>query len=640
MRLALGQRGCAFFDFVCYDVGRVRDKALAAIGDSTLPFPDLQSFIQALESRGQLKRIRAQVDPVLEISEIADRVSKSPAPEGIAGAPATDPVHGGLGGYGLLFEKVRGSAMPVAINLYGSYARMRLALGCESFEALAARVQKLIRPEPPTTLMAKMKMLPELAKIAGYAPKHVKRGMCQEVVHTDDADLLSLPIIKCWPHDGGDDEDVIETPKHQTLDIAMQRQGQAAKTPKQGDADAGRDSRGEGLREAILAPAGAPRVGTTIPSSPLLESSGTRANSESPSRESSGTEAKNHQIAKSPNHQIPIGRYITFAGIYTTAPDGSEPNVGMYRIQVTGPKTGVFHCHVHHDGARHQRMWAAAGKDMPVAIVLGGESVLPYAATCPLPPNVSELLFAGFLNDGGIPLVPAKTVPLEVPANAEIVIEGYVSATETAREGPFGDHTGFYSLADEYPTLRVTAITHRRNPVYPTTIVGLPPMEDYYMGKATERVFLPLLQMLIPDIIDYSLPRWGAFHNFCFVKIRKEYPYQARKVASSIWGAGQMMFSKFIVIVDEDVDVHDEQAVMFRVGANVDPRRDTFIVDGPLDVLDHSAPYPAAGSKIGIDATRKIAGEGVVRDWPKLLTMSEEIKRLVDGRWKEYGLHG
>ncbi|MBI5763350.1 MAG: UbiD family decarboxylase [Planctomycetes bacterium] len=530
-----------------------------------MSFADLRSFVQALEREGQLKRVGVEVDPILEVSAIADRVSKSPAPEGLAGAPSTDPIHGGTGGHALLFERVRGSRIPLAINLFGSYRRMRMALGGDDFETLAAKVQKLIKPEPPTSFLEKMKMLPELAKIAGYAPKHVKRGMCQEVVHTDGADLTMLPVIKCWPHDGGTDDNVIV--------------GRA--------------------RRAIN---GSPFVDGLNP------------------------------------HVQADGRYITLAGIYTTAPDGSEPNIGMYRIQVTGPKSALFHCHMHHDGARHHRMWAAEGKDMPVAIVLGGESVLPYAATCPLPPNVSELLFAGFLNDGGISLVPCKTIPVEVPANAEIVIEGFVSATETAREGPFGDHTGFYSLADNFPTMRITAITHRENPIYPTTIVGPPPMEDYYMGKATERVFLPLLQMLIPDIVDYNLPRWGAFHNFCFVKIRKEYPLQARKVASSIWGAGQMMFSKFIVIVDEDVNVHDEQAVMFAVGANVDPRRDTFLVEGPMDILDHSSPYLAAGSKMGIDATRKIAGEGIVRDWPVSLEMSDEVKRMVDGRWGEYGL--
>ncbi len=521
---------------------------------------DLRSFIEALDAAGQLKRVVAPVDPELEITEIADRMSKAPCPEGAAGSPATDPVHGGRGGHALLFENVRGSDIPVAINLYGSYARMRLALGCDDFETLAEKVRKLVKPTPPSGMLDKMKMLPELAKIAASAPKRVRRGPCQEIVHTDDADLFALPIIKCWPFDGGADKDVI--------------------------------------------------VGLA--------------------RSSNGTD--------SGATATPVGRYITLAGIHTTAPDGSEHNVGMYRIQVTGPKSALFHCHVHHDGARHHRMWATEGKDMPVAIVLGGESVLPYAATCPLPPGVSELLFAGFLDGGGIAMVPAKTVPLDVPANAEIVIEGFVSATETAREGPFGDHTGFYSLASPCPTLRVTAITHRQDPIYPTTIVGAPPMEDYFLGKATERIFLPLLQTLIPEVLDYHLPRWGAFHNFCFVKIAKAYPYQARKVASSIWGAGQMMLTKFIVIVDEDVNVHDEQAVMFQVGANVDPRRDTFLVDGPLDILDHAAPHIGVGSKLGIDATRKIAGEGAVRDYPEVLQMDEAVRRRVDDRWSEFGL--
>ena len=541
-----------------------------------MPFSDQQAFLEALESRGQLKRVKLQVDSDLEVSEIANRVSKSPCPEGSAGAPATDPVHGGLGGYGLLFESVRGSDFPLAINLYGSYARMRLALGCESFEELAERVQKLIKPQPPTSLVEKMKMLPELVKIAGYAPKQVKRGICQEVVHTDDADLSSLPVIKCWPHDGGADRDVI-----------------AGAMKDQSDGHAASDS-----------PAAS---GTAAQTGPATEG---------------GSQ----------------GRYITLASILTTAPDGSEPNLGMYRIQISGPKSAIFHCHVHHDGARHLRRHIAEGRDMPVALILGGESVLTYAATCPLPPGVSELLFAGFLNDGGIPVVRAQTVPLDVPANAEIVIEGWVSATETAREGPFGDHTGFYSLPELCHRMRVTAITHRKNPIYPTTIVGPPPMEDYYLGKATERVFLPLLQTIVPDIADYHLPQWGAFHNICFVKIRKEYPLQARKVASAIWGAGQMMFSKFIVVVDDDVNVHDEQAVMFAVGANVDPRRDTFVVDGPMDILDHAAPHYGAGSKMCIDATRKIQGEGIVRDWPLPLKMSDDVVRLVDQRWQEYGL--
>lgn len=498
-----------------------------------MPFPDMQSFVAALEQAGQLKRIKTEVDPILEITEIADRVSKSKA-AGDKPPPPTDPVHGHRGGHGLLFENVTGSDMRVGINLFGSYERMRIALGCESFEQLADRVQQLVKPEIPTTLMAKMKKLPDLVKLAGFGPKVVKRGMCQEVVKTDDANLFDLPVIQCWPDDGG--------------------------------------------------------------------------------------------------------RYITFAGIYTKDPENDERNVGMYRVQLFEPKMTAMHWHMHHDGARHYRKYKARGEKMPLAIVLGGESVLPYAATCPLPPDVSELLFAGFLNNGGIELVPCKTIPIEVPANAEIVIEGCVDIDRTIIEGPFGDHTGFYSAAGPYPTFHVSAITHRKDPIYPTTIVGLPPQEDYYLGKVTERIFLPLLKILIPDIVDYSLPMWGAFHNCIFIKIKKYYPYQARKVISSVWGAGQMMFTKMVVVLDEDINVHDEQEVMFHLCANVDWRRDTVIADGPVDILDHASPFEGAGSKIGIDATRKIAGEGEVREYPPIIEMSEVIKAKVTERWGEYGL--
>ena len=513
-----------------------------------MPYPDLQAFIADLDARGQLKRISVEVDSILEISAIADRVSKSPA-AGDASLPVTDPVHGGKGGHALLFENVIGSEIPVAINLFGSYERMRLALDVSSFEELAERVQQLVKPEMPRTLMEKVKKLPQLAKLASYGPKAVKRGLCQEIVRTDDANLFDLPIIQCWPHDGRS---------------------------------------GYGLK---------------------------------PAGETAGT-----------------GRYITFAGIYTKDPETEVYNVGMYRVQVFDQKLAAAHWHVHHDGARHFRKYKKRGEKMPMAVVVGGEPVLPYAASCPLPPDVSELLFAGFLNDGGIEMVPCKTIPMEVPAHAEIVIEGWVDPEQTLIEGPFGDHTGFYSLADRYPAYHVTAITHRENPVFPATIVGFPPQEDYYLGKATERIFLPLLQTLVPDIIDYHLPMFGAFHNGVFIKIRKEYPLQARKVMHSIWGAGQMMFSKMMVVVDEHVDVHDEQDVLFHMGANVDWRRDTVIVDGPCDVLDHSTPYPASGAKIGIDATRKIPGEGIVREWPEELKMSDDIIERVNSRWQEYGL--
>lgn len=342
------------------------------------------------------------------------------------------------------------------------------------------------------------------------------------------------------------------------------------------------------------------------------------------------------QLLPPPNE----GRYLTLTNVFTKHPETGERNVGMYRVQVLGPRLAAMHWHMHHDGARHYRAWRERGERMPLAISFGGPAVMPYAATCPLPPGIDECLFAGFLNGGGVELVPCVSQPtIEAPANAEIVVEGYIDpADPPVIEGPFGDHTGFYSLADLYPRIHITAITHRRRPIYPTTVVGKPPQEDFWLGKATERIFLPLLKTIIPDILDYNLPMFGCFHNCAFVKIRKEYPHQARRVMSAIWGAGQMSFTKMIVVVDEHVDVHDEQAVLFHMLANCDPRRDCMIVDGPLDILDHASPACGVGSKIGWDATRKLPSEGAVRQWPDELEMSREVRELVARRWKEYGL--
>ncbi len=555
----------------------------------------LREFVKALEKAGELARVSVRVSPLLEATEIVDRVSKSPAARLSEHAKAFDPRHHALGGKAVLFEDVEGSSVPLLMNAFGSYRRVEMALGCEDnggLEGLAKRVESLIKPEPPTGIMEKVKKGLELAKVASFAPKVVRGGVCQEVVKTgDEIDLFELPIIKCWPRDGD---------------------------PSQ--------------------------VGYAL------------------SPEESGTAAGQ-------------GRYITLGGMYTIHPDdaGKEDgvprpsrNIGMYRAQFIDRNRTAMHWHMHHDGARHWRAWKAKGEPMPCAIALGGESVLPYAATAPLPPGVSELLFAGFLNDGAIPLVKCRTVDLHVPANAEIVIEGFVSTAcgsigydprvkgadgkpeplgpGAVFEGPFGDHTGFYSLPDRYPIFEVTAITHRRDPIYPATIVGLPPMEDYYLGKATERIFLPLLKTLVPDILDYDLPMFGAFHNCAFIQIRKEYPLQARRVMHAVWGAGQMAWTKMIVVVDDDVDVHDHEAVLFHVCANCDPGRDVEIVNGPLDILDHAAPRLGAGHKIGFDATRKVSGEEVgghaVRDFPPRLAMDEAVKELVDRRWGEYGIGG
>ncbi len=522
-----------------------------------------QDFIRALANAGELRRVAARVSPIEEIGAIADRVSKTPAP-GLPSASArrTDPRFHHLGGPALLFENVEGSDIPVLINALGSYRRMEMALGCveAGFEGVAARIAELVKPEPPrglADLAAKLKLFLPLLRIP---PKRRRgSGPCQEVVHTDErADVTRLPIIRCWPHDG---------------DLA-----------------------------AVDYPAG---VNDQVPG-----------------------------LGRGPEWERDFrGRYVTFAGIHTIHADDrdnprpSSHNIGMYRVQVLGKHRMAMHWHIHHDGARHWRSWKALGKPMPVAIALGGESVLAYAATAPLPPGISELLLAGFLNGKGIEMVRAKTVPLWIPANAEIVIEGYVSAEAggigwdprngepigpgAVFEGPFGDHTGFYSLPDRYPILDVTAITHRRGPVYPTTVVGLPPQEDYFLGKATERIFLPLLKTIVHDIEDYDLPMFGAFHNCAAVKIRKSYPLQARRVMHSVWGAGQMSWTKSVFVVDDDVDVHDTTAVLAAATRNCHPGRDVESVHGPLDILDHAAPRLGAGMKIGFDCTRRVAGEEV-----------------------------
>jgi 4-hydroxy-3-polyprenylbenzoate decarboxylase len=517
----------------------------------------LQDFLRALESAGELHRIAARVSPLLEITEIVQRQNVAPCRGQSPYAQDFDPAHANSGGAALLFEHVEGCDFPLAINFYGSYRRMEMALGVEregGFQRIAQRLESLTRPQPPRSLREMLRKGRELLPLLRIPPRLVRSGVCQDVVRLTsrgEVDLLRMPLLRCWPFDGD------------------------------------------------------PRM-VGIPCSP--EEAGTASGG---------------------------GRFITFAGMHTVAfedRDEAKPashNIGMYRAQLIDRTRLAMHWHMHHDGAAHWRSWkrGAPGRPMPIAICLGGESVLPYAATAPLPPGMSELLLAGLLNGHGIPLVRCTTIPLRVPANSEIVIEGWVS-TECGGinydprsgeplgpgavfEGPFGDHTGYYSMPDRYPIVEVTAVTHRRDAVFPAIVVGPPPQEDYYLGKATERIFLPLLRTIILDIADYHLPLFGCFHNCAFVQIRKSYPLHGRRVMHAIWGAGQMSWTKLIIVVDDDVNVHDELAVMRSLFERCDFARDLEMVNGPLDILDHAAPRLGAGHKLGLDATRKVPGEEV-----------------------------
>lgn len=531
-------------------------------------YKDLAAFIAALESAGELARITDPVSSVLEVATIADIESKRPCPHlPSASAQGNDPRFCGRGGRALLFESVQGSDFPLLINAWGSYRRMEMALGCHDgghtpggFDAIGRTIGALVKPEPPRGLRELVAKARQFLPLLRVPPRRVRGdGACQQVVRTGaQIDLLRLPILRCWPHDG----------------------------------DFG----------ALGYPAGV----------------------------NDGVPGLGRGEAWEAQHR---GRYITLAGIHTIhADDIDQPrpashNIGMYRVQLLGRDRLAMHWHMHHDGARHWRSWKAKGQRMPVAIVLGGPSVLPYAATAPLPPGISELLLAGFLNKGGLRMVRAKTVPLWVPADAEIVIEGWVSheagligydprtdgpiGPGAVFEGPFGDHTGFYSLPDRYPLVEVTALTHRQGAVYPTTVVGLPPQEDYYLGKATERVFFPLLKTIVHDIEDYDLPQFGAFHNCAVLACKKAYPLQGRRLMHSVWGAGQMAWTKCVMVVDADQDVHDTPGVLARAARLCHPLRDVELAHGPLDILDHAAPFVGAGTKIGLDATGKRSGEGV-----------------------------
>jgi 4-hydroxy-3-polyprenylbenzoate decarboxylase len=494
--------------------------ALAGSNDTPerapMAYKDLQDFLRLLEKKGELRRIKAALDPYLEIAEVTDRASKAVGPA-------------------LLFENPKGSRFPVATNVFGSFPRMHLSLECADLDALGRRIDDILEMEKPEGLIEKLKLLPKLAKMAGIFPKTVARGCCQDVVATgSDVDLSIMPVLTTWPGDAGP--------------------------------------------------------------------------------------------------------FITLPVVVTRDPVSGKRNVGMYRMQVFDKNTTGMHWHRHKGGAYHYHLAEKRGERLPVAVAIGPDPACTYAATAPLPDDIDEFLFAGFLRQSPVELIQCKTVDLQVPANSQFVLEGYVEPGERRREGPFGDHTGYYSLADDYPVFHVTALTHRADAVYPATLVGPPPMEDCYMGKATERLFLPLIKKQLPEIVDLSLPLEGVFHNFCFVSIDKRYPGQTRKIMYAIWGLGQMMFTKVIVVVDAGVNVQNTSEVLWRLGNNVDPKRDIVIVEGPLDALDHASPTPLYGGKIGIDATKKGPEEGHRREWPDSLVMDATVKTRIDALWGELGL--
>ena len=477
------------------------------------PASDLRQWISLLESKGELVRVAAEVDPDLEVTEIVDRVVKS-------------------GGPALLFENPKGAAHPLLINQFGTERRMCMAFGVERLDDLAEKLGEILELQPPQGLVDKVRSLGKLKSIADSMPKEVSKAPCQEVVLTgDDVDLDRLPIQRCWP-----------------LDPAP---------------------------------------------------------------------------------------FITLPAVITKDRATGVRNVGMYRMQKIDRRSTFMHWQIHKDG-RADLLAAPDGK-IPVAVALGLDPVTAYSASAPLPKHIGELMVAGFLKGSAVELVKCKTVDLEVPANAEIVLEGWVDRDDVGVEGPFGDHTGFYTPPEEFPVFRISAMTMRRDAIYPSIVVGKPPAEDEWLAKATERIFLPAIRMSVPELVDYDLPTAGTFHNCVIVSIRKRFPGHAKKVMHAMWGLGLMSLTKSVVVVDEHVDVHDYEQVFFHVCANVDPKRDVLLSEGPLDQLDHAAAMHCYGGKLGIDATHKLESEGA-RPWPERIVMSEEIRALVDRRWGEYGI--
>jgi len=557
-----------------------------------LAYDDLRDWIKTLEKHGELKRIREEISPELEITEITDRVSKigsrsQPFREEceMDGTAVTKHKYA-PGGPALLFENVKGHpGHKVLINQFGSERRMALALSVTSFDEIADRITGLMNVKAPEGLFDKLKMLPQLGALTSAFPKTVsaKDAPCKEIIRLKDFDLNYFPILKCWPHDGGRFITLpcvhTRDPKTGKRNIGMYRMqvydGQTTGMHWQRQKVAAEHYR-ETLRNAA----------------------------------SAGAEADSALSASSAR----VAMMAESAGGAVTIPDGAlagTPQISFGKLK---------------------------GSRLEVAVAIGTDPATTFAAIVPAPPEVEEFLIAGFLRGKPVEIVKCETVDLEVPANAEIILEGYVELGELRAEGPFGDHTGFYTLEDEYPVFHVTCITHRKDPIYAATIVGKPPMEDAWMGKAVERIFLPAMKLTIPELVDIHLPVEAVFHNLMIVSIKKSYPGQARKVMNAIWSLGQAMFTKCIIVVDEDCDVQNIAEVVLRVANNIDPERDIQFTLGPVDSLDHASRLPNYGSKMGIDATRKWKAEGFNRPWPAMIEMDRATKAKVDAMWAKLGL--
>jgi 4-hydroxy-3-polyprenylbenzoate decarboxylase len=481
--------------------------------EAEMGYKDLRDFVGALERDGELLRIREEVDPRLEITEILDRAVKE-------------------GGPAVLFERVRGYAIPVLGNVLGTHRRMLKALGISRYEEVDERIAAFFDIKQPQGLLDKLRMLPQLAELASFLPKTVKSGPCKEVIlRKGEFSLRELPVCTCWPQDGGP--------------------------------------------------------------------------------------------------------FITLPMVFTKDRASGKRNCGMYRMQVYDETTTGMHWQLHKHGAKHARQALAAGEKIEVAVAIGSDPATYFSAAMPLPDDIDEMILAGFIRKEPVEMVACETVGLEVPANAEIVLEGWVDPAELRREGPFGDHTGYYSLADDYPVFHVECVTRRKEPLYVHTIVGPPPMEDAFMGYAIERVTLPILKRQLPEVRDLHMPPEGAFHNLVLVSIEKAYPGHARKVMHALWGLGQAMFSKVIIVVDSDVNVQDTSEVAWRVLANIDPGRDLELARGPADALEHASQFFAYGGKLGIDATKKWPGEGFTRDWPDVIAMDAGVKARMGALWEK-----